>query len=363
MTHLHFEFQIYCFKHPLIVVPLMFLFCVFPLTGHAQETIRFNSASPMTRDTLKCTSPTTDPATWVITKRAVFDENSQPINSYISALLNRLQDSTGLGVPVTLEEFCQILEDDTASIVYADMLVKYATPQSIEIQNKDHENLSKVVLRDDHQQAGLSFQQTHDSLLAAVQAHYHVHRKDIVAILMWESKLGKFSGNYQIFNVFMGQILFLGLAYDYAIKKMTAQGDTSLFDEVSEIRAQQNRLKRIRKRAVENLSILLRVAKESGTNPLSYRGSWGGAIGYPQFMPFRLNLAVDGDNNAEINLYTWPDAIHSVANYLRNFNYDSSMSKRRRAIYRYNPMKSYVDGVINYADTVWTMFEKDKIEQ
>ena len=57
------------------------------------------------------------------------------------------------------------------------------------------------------------------------------------------------------------------------------------------------------------------------------RGSWAGAMGYPQFMPsvaLRLRADGDGDNFSDI----WrsePDAFASIANYLRDAGWKANM--------------------------------------
>lgn len=346
------------FKQRFILTIIIFFLPTFSYMCLAQKAYSPDAPTSIIHGISEFSHPTSEPATWVINKYTVFNEFGEPANSYVKDLLDRLRDSSGFGMTVSFSEFYELLESDEASVVYTDKLVKYATPKSIEIQKNDHAHLKQKRLQEEPVRAGILFHQTHDSLLAAVQEQYNVHRKDIVAILMWESNLGKNSGDYQIFNIFMGQILFLDLAYKHAIETLTAEGDTTLFDEISERRKQKRRLKSIRKRAVENLYYILRLAKQCRSDPLSYKGSWGGAIGFTQFMPFRLGLAIDGDNNGKVNLYTWPDAIHSIANYLHYYNYRSENKKRRYAIYRYNPMKSYVDGVMLYADTVWKEFEK-----
>ncbi|MBN1349713.1 lytic murein transglycosylase [candidate division KSB1 bacterium] len=328
----------------------------------AQDIEIADSLRNQAQDSTPISAPTSDPASWKIHRSFIFDSLGQPVDVFIADLLAHLQDTTGVGLPVSKQEFCEILDRDAAEIVYSRQLIKYATPKSIEIQKNDHLNLTKIRLKKKYIEAGIEFHQIHDSLLNAADNMYGVHRKDIVAILMWESNLGKNYGQYQIFNIFLGQILFLDLAYDHSIEVLSSKGDTTLFDEIDEVRRQKRRIKNIRERAIKNLAYLLRSAKASQTDPLLFQGSWGGAIGYTQFMPFRLNLAVDGDNNGEIDLCTWSDAIHSVANYLKYFGYRNSLAKRRRAIYKYNPMKSYVDGVITYADRVWEEYQTKKLK-
>jgi membrane-bound lytic murein transglycosylase B len=59
-------------------------------------------------------------------------------------------------------------------------------------------------------------------------------------------------------------------------------------------------------------------AHESGIDPFSLRGSYAGAIGWPQFMPGSIRqFAVDFDDDGKIDLRNSPvDAIGSVASFL-----------------------------------------------
>jgi membrane-bound lytic murein transglycosylase B len=75
-------------------------------------------------------------------------------------------------------------------------------------------------------------------------------------------------------------------------------------------------------------------------------------MGYVQFMPSSMQFAVDGNNDGIIDLGTWPDAIHSAANFLHANGYRATDKGRRRAIHAYNPLDSYVHGVIQYADSL-----------
>jgi membrane-bound lytic murein transglycosylase B len=44
--------------------------------------------------------------------------------------------------------------------------------------------------------------------------------------------------------------------------------------------------------------------------------------------------------------------IFSVAKYLHEHGYNTSYRGRKRGIHRYNPLDSYVNGVITYADAI-----------
>ncbi|MDD2222804.1 MAG: lytic murein transglycosylase B [Pseudomonas sp.] len=67
----------------------------------------------------------------------------------------------------------------------------------------------------------------------------------------------------------------------------------------------------------QQLKEYLLLTREEQVNPLSFKGSYAGAMGLPQFMPgsFRA-YAVDFDNDGHIDIWQNPsDAVGSVANY------------------------------------------------
>ncbi len=293
---------------------------------------------------------------WIIADSTVLPQN-QPVNKEIEQLLQLLASNKGNGRVVEKSEFLELLQKASPE-VYEDKLIKYATPQSITLQNKDHEKLSNLYLQEKWLQRGVEFVKDHFPELEKAEQTYQVAIKDIVSILLWESRLGEVVGDYLIFNIFLGQILYLDEARNKAIEDMTISDS---LDTLSAERTpkETERLERIKKNAVRNLAALVRISKEKGVDPITVKGSWGGAIGYVQFMPTSMVFAVDGDNNGQIDLFSWPDAIASVANYLKKNGYGSSEKSRRRAILAYNPLNSYVDGVIAYADAFWKKYEKE----
>jgi len=66
------------------------------------------------------------------------------------------------------------------------------------------------------------------------------------------------------------------------------------------------------------LENMLVFARESGQDPFTFKGSYAGAIGWPQFMPGSVRkFAIDFDADGTIDVSHSPiDAIGSVANFL-----------------------------------------------
>jgi membrane-bound lytic murein transglycosylase B len=304
--------------------------------------------------------PVDESATWKITTEYVFDAEGNPANPYVTELFSKLLHIDENERRFSIDEFRRLLERPESQEVYAKQLIKYATPQSKTIQENEHNDYSNVLLKEHKIQEGIEFLRTNKSTFEAVEQKYGVPRKDIVAILMWESGLGRYSGNYRVFNIFMQQLLFLDDAQKFSVDEMIKKGELSPVAADSVIEANRKRLDKLKKRAIKGLVALLKDCKEKSMDTLEQRGSWGGAIGYVQFMPFNLHLAVDGDENGIIDLKSWPDAIFSVANYLKNYGkYGTSFRARRRGIFSYNPINTYVDGVIKYADAVWKRYREE----
>ena len=295
------------------------------------------------------------PQSWEIRKSAIIDlPRDHPAASYLPDLVKRLASNQGGGQPVTEAEFLVLFDRPESREVYASQLIKVATPRSVAIQNKAHEDFSRVFLTEKRVQRGVDFLGEKKDLLDAAEQKYGVARKDIVSILMWESGLGEFTGNYRVFNVLIAQLLYMEEAQQAAVRRITARGEADPLASAEIAKKQEERFAKIRRRCVGNLVALLRHSKATGVDPLSLHGSWAGAIGYPQFMPASMPHAADGDGDGTIDLHSWPDAVMSVARYLKERGkYGPTDSARRKAIFSYNPLDSYVNGVIKYAEAVW----------
>ena len=134
-------------------------------------------------------------------------------------------------------------------------------------------------------EAGIDFWHTHADTLARASAQFGVPEEVIVAIIGVETIYGRNTGNFTTAEA------LATLAFDYPPR-------AELF-----------------RRELQNLFLL---ARENRRDPLSYEGSYAGALGYPQFLPSSIrNYAVDFDADGQIDLEGSPtDAIGSVARYL-----------------------------------------------
>lgn len=140
--------------------------------------------------------------------------------------------------------------------------------------------------------SGLAFWNENEAALRAASQRYGVPEEIIVAIIGVETIYGRYTGTFTTASA------LATLAFDYPPR-------APLF-----------------RRELENLFLL---AREQGREPMTYEGSYAGAMGYPQFLPSSIrSFAVDFDGDGRIDLERSPaDAIGSVANYLARHGWQS----------------------------------------
>lgn len=160
-------------------------------------------------------------------------------------------------------------------------------------------------------------------LFERLESFYGVPANYIVAIIRVETNFKEHLGEYDVFNSLYTMALL------------------------------SKRSKRVRM-AGRELVTWVKTCKQWGIDPFAVKGSWAGAFGIPQFMPSSyVMFAVDHNNDGIIDLYDYPDAFASVANYLRRVGWQTgNVKKMRRAVYRYNHQKAYVNAVFAYAESI-----------
>ncbi len=132
---------------------------------------------------------------------------------------------------------------------------------------------------------GIRFYQEHQSALERAERTYGVSAEVIAAIIGVETSYGQNRGSWAVIDA------LATLAFEYPRRAQFFTGELEKF---------------------------LTIVDETNFDPFSYKGSYAGAMGYPQFMPSSyLAYAVDFDGDGVRDLWNNPiDAIGSVGNYL-----------------------------------------------
>ncbi len=276
--------------------------------------------------------------------------------------------ASGVGeTALTREEAETLLDDPRAALVYGDKTVSIVAPSMVTRHRQEHVDLMKRFLLPERVEAGAKFMKEKDETLSATEKRTGVDREVIIGILMWESKLGTITGDFFAFNALASQAFFIDEANAAALareeEKALLSGAAAVKptnkkkpteEELLKIAAakaeaekvQARRVETIRSRARKNLLALVRQCKTRGIDPLAVKGSWAGALGFPQFMPASLRWAEDGNGDGKIDLFDMDDAIASVGRYLSSAGFKKSA---RDAVYDYNHEAAYVEGVLAFA--------------
>ena len=160
--------------------------------------------------------------------------------------------------------------------------------------------------------AGRRFMHQHQVALARAEARWGVPQEVIAAIIGVETIYGKNTGKFGTFAA------LATLAFDYPPR-------AELFRR--------------------ELTELLLLAREENVDVKSYKGSYAGALGLPQFLPSsRRRYAVDFDGNGKIDLTGSPeDAIGSVANFLAEHGWQRDQAIAQKVIVTGDGIQSAID--------------------
>ncbi|MFO1330613.1 MAG: lytic murein transglycosylase B [Rubrivivax sp.] len=139
-------------------------------------------------------------------------------------------------------------------------------------------------------EAGLAFWRTHESTLQRAEQAFGVPPEIVAGIIGVETFYGRVTGDFRVLDA------LATLSFDFP----SGRSDRSAFFR-------------------GELEELLVLARREGVRADSFKGSYAGAIGWPQFMPGSINRhAVDFDGDGHIDLQrNVADVIGSVAHYLQ----------------------------------------------
>ena len=196
--------------------------------------------------------------------------------------------------------------------------------------------------------AAKKYMQTHQSALEAAQQTYGVDKEVITAIILVETKLGKFTGKRNVFNT----LATLSAMTDEAPRETIWE---NLPDNDRRMTRQQFEKKADRKSswAYRELKAFLTYTEQQEMDPTTIKGSYAGAMGISQFMPSNIApYGRDGDADGKIDLFVHADAISSIASYLKHYGWKPGISREKayKVVYHYNHSKYYVNTILDIAD-------------
>lgn len=244
-------------------------------------------------------------------------------------------------------QFLDTLFSDSRIEYYPDIIVNRQKLPAY--RNADHSAKSNSKF---HKYNLHSFINKYSNYFDKAWEKYGVDKESICAVLYVETKFGKFIGDHYILNVWLSMAM---ADQEFAIDKVKEYVERKYHYLPNKKRQYIkeyyiNYSRRKAGRAKKELVILLKLYQEDKINVKNLTGSYAGAFGYPQFLPSSYaKYAVDGDNNGKIDLFTFPDAILSVGNFLQNHGWSPQLYAQKKALRRYNNSERYVADVLDIA--------------
>ncbi len=155
-----------------------------------------------------------------------------------------------------------------------------------------------------HINAGLAFWQANKEALQRAETEYGVPPSIVLGILGVETIYGRNTGSFRVLDA------LATLSFDYPTEHPRRDARVAYFRG--------------------ELAQLLVLAKQMNREPTSYKGSYAGAMGWPQFMPSSWRKhAVDFDGDGKIDLWqSQSDMVGSIANYFKAYGYKTNVASR-----------------------------------
>jgi membrane-bound lytic murein transglycosylase B len=194
---------------------------------------------------------------------------------------------------------------------------------------------------------GRQYMRTHAEPFSVVQGAFSVDPTVITAIILVETKFGRYLGNKAIINTLSTMAALVDPdSREYLWSQIPEQGryGRSEYDRKADQKAIW---------AYKELKAFLTYAQSHQIDPTVVVGSYAGAMGIAQFMPSNiLAYGRDGDGDGRINLFVDADAIHSIASYLSRYGWKPGLSRDEayKVVYHYNHSSYYVNTVLKIAD-------------
>ena len=145
--------------------------------------------------------------------------------------------------------------------------------------------------------AGQRFWEAHREALERAEREYGVPASLIVGVIGVETLYGQHTGNFRVIDA------LTTLAFDFPASHPRAESRAEFFRS--------------------ELEQFLSLTSRNGMDPLTVRGSYAGAMGWPQFMPSSWSrYAIDFDGDSKVDLFSSADdVIGSVANYFKSYGW------------------------------------------
>jgi membrane-bound lytic murein transglycosylase B len=192
-----------------------------------------------------------------------------------------------------------------------------------------------------------SYLKDHAASFKAAQAKFGVDPNVITAIILVETKFGRYTGKRSILNTLSTMaVLTQPQQRDYLWGQLPEKRRYSRnkYDQKADRKSSW---------AYRELKAFLTYTQHHSIDPAQIKGSYAGALGLAQFMPSNiLAYGKDGNGDGRIDLFEDADAIFSIASYLKHYGWKPGIDDKKayKVVYHYNHSKYYVNTILKIRD-------------
>ncbi|MFZ5426647.1 MAG: lytic murein transglycosylase [Thermodesulfobacteriota bacterium] len=212
-----------------------------------------------------------------------------------------------------------------------------------ELADKGPPDIYESILQPERLAEAREFLDANRKVLEEVRARYGVPPELAVGLLTLETRVGRFLGENTAFNNLASMAASTSSAKVMSVfdGETVTPGQAAWLDKQAAGKADW---------AYKELKALFKYGRDNHLEIAALPGSIYGAIGISQFMPTSiLVFGMDGDGDGRIDIFTVPDAVHSMANYLRKHGFSGNLDDEatmREALFRYNHSQTYVNTIM-----------------
>lgn len=204
------------------------------------------------------------------------------------------------------------------------------------------------VVTEANAQQCVDFLKTNQAIFTQMERRYGVPHDIAAGLLFVETRLGTATGKENAFKnlASMASLRDPEQIPNYLAKMSHADEHTEWIKQRMQERSDW---------AYKELVALLVNSRANGRDLSTIPGSIYGAIGYCQFMPSNIvPYGADGNADGVIDLFTLPDAVASLSNYLVKHGWKPSLTRlqRHRVLKRYNNANIYANTILALSDLI-----------
>lgn len=234
--------------------------------------------------------------------------------------------------------------------VLTDRRLPKFSPVTFRLAPRESSNIYRGFLSDKKIETARAFLRRFASTFQDVEHTFGVSRCVIASILLIETGYGANTGRDRVFY----RLARVASVRDpdnllYNIEILTKEDGTV---QSVDVRA---RAEYLEKTFYPEIRALLEIERTKNVDIHRVFGSRAGAFGWPQFLPSNyLRFGIDWSKSGDVSLFDPQDAIASVANFLKNFGWNDSLSyeAKREIIWRYNRSAPYIDTVLQVSSDI-----------